>query len=746
MSNSVQPSEPARHFIQTMRERFSGRPDSEHEQAFLRLIFGTALGLYFGYFTLFSIGEIAAQDRITAGVMVTFLASGAFLIAAIAMRPGVSHTRRIVSIVMDICTITYFIFIAPDYAAPLYFLYLWIIFGNGFRYGRRYLYLALTLSFIGFGLSIFVDEYWETHHAMGVGLWLGMLLVSLYVGSIFKRLTDALAAADDARKRMVVALEEADKANRAKRRFLSTVSHEMRTPLNAIIGMSDLLETSADLKSEHKEMVQTTGTASRMLLSLIESVLDFSKIEAGKIAIERTTFSLDELAKSTIGLFRYSAEERGLKLSFDMGSDVPTRLIGDPHHLRQVLTNLLANALKFTEQGSVTVRIRTVNAGDQLATLRLEVIDTGIGIAPEHQSRIFESFTQADESTTRRYGGTGLGTAISKQLVELMGGSIGLTSTPGEGSTFWVELPFTRQVGGAYDQVCEEQTSSHSIDGQRIDQLPASRNLSILIADDNSINQTVLKRILVRRGHECAIVADGEQALDKLAEQEFDVAILDMNMPVINGIEATKAYCFMTSHETRVPIIIFSADVTKEAIEECLAAGADKFLPKPIEVNSLLETVEALAEEFAVRSGKGGSLERNKLFAPQGVNNDAGDELMSKKALAELEALCPDEHFIAELVTAFKKDTASTMTRVDNALLLQNMEELHNLLHSIRSAGVSIGATALTKICYALENKPRADMITDGLVGINSLKTTYHATCSALDEHLAQRMNSPSSN
>jgi two-component system sensor histidine kinase RpfC len=723
-------SKAARTFAQTVRDRFTGRPDSEHEQAFLRLAIGIALGIYYWYFTLFSASAIAPQDRITAVVMVAFLTCSALLIVAIGMHPGISWERRTFSVVIDTSAITYFICVAPEYAAPLYFLYLWVIFGHGFRFGKRYLFLALTLSFIGFGLSIFTTEFWESQRTMGIGLWLGMLVVSLYVSSLIKRLTDAL--------------EDADKANQAKRRFLSTVSHEMRTPLNAIIGMSDLLGM-ADLKSEHKEMVQTAGTASRMLLSLIESVLDFSKIEAGKIIAEHTTFALDDLIKSTIDLFRHPAEEKGLTLTLDMNSKVPCRLIGDPHHLRQVLTNLLANALKFTEQGGVTVRIKTVNSDEHSAMLRLEVIDTGIGIAPEHHSRIFESFAQADESTTRRYGGTGLGTAISKQLVELMGGTIGLTSLPGEGSTFWVELPFAKPVGVA-DLPSEDQVPSHSMDVQRHYHLPPTRTLSVLIADDNTINQAVLKKILTIRGHECVLVSDGDQALDAMVEQEFDVVILDINMPKINGIEATKAYNFMTTYETRAPIIIFSADVTKEVIDECLAAGADRFLPKPIDMKSLLEAVETLAAEFDVRRGKGSPIKRGELSAPLNVIDNKGDELLNKKELADLKELCADEHFIIELVASFKRDTAPKMTSVDHALLRQNMEELHDLFHSIRSAGVSIGATALTKICHALENKPRADIIADGLVGLNSLKKTYYATCNALDEHLAQRISNPSCN
>src|ERR671919_1539444 len=315
-------------------------------------------------------------------------------------------------------------------AGWLLLLYIWVTLGSGFRFGAKYLISELAMSVVGFGIVLYVNDFWRAHSSLGMGLLLAMIAVSLYVLSLVRRMFDAIA--------------RAEAANVAKRRFISVISHEMRTPLNAIIGMADLLRDTS-LSREQADMLQTLRGSSRVLLGLVEDVLDFSKIEAGKLALEKTDFDLHALVNSTCRIVAAQAAAKGVDFVVSIMPEVPPAVRGDPHHLRQVLINLAGNAVKFTTAGSVTVHVSVQAETDAKVRLKFSIRDTGIGIAPEAQSKIFDSFTQADQSTTRRFGGSGLGTTIAKQLVGLMGGRIGLESAIGLGSTFWFEVELAKQ-------------------------------------------------------------------------------------------------------------------------------------------------------------------------------------------------------------------------------------------------------------------------------------------------------------
>lgn len=412
-----------------IKTRLAGRDDPEHEQALLRVLIGAALSIYILSNVNHSSDWFYDSVAAMAG-MLTFMLASLLVVGCIFAWPQPSPVRRVVANLLDVSTISYMMIVVGDHAAPLFSVYLWITFGCGFRFGARYLLISLALSTVGFIIVLSTSNYWVLNQTLGIGLLVGMILLSLYVLTLIKRLYEAL--------------DRAAAANQAKRTFVSSVSHELRTPLNAIIGMNELLRATT-LNAEQAEIANTMHGASSVMLSLIEDVLDFSKIEAGKLTIESVNFDLHSLIQSTITIFSRQAAIKGLKLGIFIMPEVAPMLRGDAHHLRQVLVNLIGNAIKFTERGEVQLAVSALTEDQQAVRLRFAVRDTGVGIPQADQERIFESFAQAASPSDRKYRGTGLGTTIAKQLVELMGGTIGLESAPGAGSTFWFDLPFNKQ-------------------------------------------------------------------------------------------------------------------------------------------------------------------------------------------------------------------------------------------------------------------------------------------------------------
>jgi two-component system, sensor histidine kinase RpfC len=415
--------------LDSLRTRLAGRPDTEHEQASVRVIVGTVLAFYLLYAVDFAGGEVTRGYRYLAAALVFFGCAAAIFIELL-RSPGISPTRRILGVLLDVAVVTFFMSQLGSLGAPLFLIYLWVTLANGVRFGARYLVISLVASVIGFSGVLMMSEFWVENRVAGLGLMAGMIALAIYVRSLVTKLFDAVA--------------RAEAANQAKRRFISVVSHEMRTPLNAIIGMSDLLRDTT-LNREQADMLQTLRGSSRVMLGLVEDVLDFSKIEAGKLVLEKTDFDLHALLNSTCRMLAAQAASKSVEFVVSIMPEVPPAMRGDPHHLRQVLINLAGNAVKFTEKGSVTLHVSAHEETDSRVRLKFSIRDTGIGIPPEAQVRIFESFTQADEATTRRFGGTGLGTTIAKQLVGLMQGNIGVESAVGLGSTFWFEVRLEKQ-------------------------------------------------------------------------------------------------------------------------------------------------------------------------------------------------------------------------------------------------------------------------------------------------------------
>ncbi len=814
---------------------FGSRPDSEYDMAVNRVVIITTL---FVAAIIFGHAEQGISFDFIARLYILYLCAAFAIFAHVSARPEPHVGRRAFSMLLDIGALSFVSArIDPNFVGFLYPAYLLVVYGYGFRFGPNWLKASAAVSVGGVIVVIAVAPAWRANALISSGLLVGLVITPIYAHRLVSSLRLAKA--------------QAEASNRAKSMFVAAVSHDLRTPLNAIIGLGDILAVSQPSR-EDADMARMIGEAGRALLGQIDSVLDFSRLEMQHAPDSVEPVDLLSMVRGVRELLEVSAQSRGVRLTLQVETPIPRIVVTSPRNIKDSLTNLVGNAIKFTNEGFVHINVRTVGVAADRAHLRFEVSDTGIGISAEAQEQIFERFTQADDSIRDRFGGTGLGLAIARQLILALGGEIGVVSAEGQGSTFWFEVDVgvaieqpepgrTNRVATVFSddvdlidavrrecagvrvetsleafaneespedarsspiildaEFCARQSGEgpacaavgarmargrgviitgesgvccaggceiactalvrrpfHGVDlanalylasdaasdvrGDIASASSAVVETSILVVEDNRTNQKVIAKMLERAGHRVEVVDNGKTALDLLANHRFDIVLMDINMPGLDGVETTRRLrLFERACAWRTPVIALTADVTSETRTRCMAAGMDECATKPVELPKLLQIIDRLVVEplerrngapsWSPAAGQAQIIEEGG--APEKKSNG-----LNHQAFADLERLGGRE-FVREVCEQFVADAAALLDALADAVRNADVEKFREEAHALRSCAANVGARAMYDLCLSWREMSAQELAAEGAACMVRLESEFKSACVQIEPYI----------
>ncbi|MFM2410024.1 MAG: hypothetical protein RL481_852 [Pseudomonadota bacterium] len=764
-----------------------------------------------------------AQAYVSYAFSLYLLAHALFYFAA---RSGVlkKDIYYFISILADTTMASVMMLKSPAATSFLYPIFLWMILGNGFRLGMKWLVIASIIATIGFAVPVVATDYWQDKLTLGYSLTLGLIVIPGYCSTLIRKLSRAK--------------DQAESANRAKSYFLASVSHELRTPLNAIIGYGNHLKQLEMPKNQH-DMIDASVKAGEHLLLLIDQLIQIARNDSGTALVQPKAIKPTELMSEIRDIMKVRADDKGLALQLHAAPLSDTIVNAPCDVVRNILLNLVGNAIKFTESGSVTVSGELSWDADR-PSLKLTVADTGIGIATEAQKRIFEPFQQADETVLNRFGGTGLGLAICRQLLDQIGGTIAVHSELGIGTEFMVTVPVERvieqnsqietdpalepavkllalghfdpallakaQAAGNYhvhnvavnnglslrealgqirlddyrlaivdDQLISQFDPSDPVwqlfvdakvvpvlvakeadidigdvelraafatvipaspqfdevrsairigcsfaspiaDNDRQTEVPVSyQSRNVLVADDNRTNRHILGAILEAAGHNVTMVCDGDETLDALEKDKFDIVLLDVNMPRLNGIDACKMWRQIEGGRSHIPIVGVTADATLETEERCLGAGMDLRLTKPVNAPLLLATIDKCcgknSSPFTMQSQQDDVF--NTVVPIAGCPDTAAATVLDQDHMAYLFSI-GGQAFVDEMIESFMLDSGESMQSLQDAVASANVDQFRFAAHALKSCSNNMGAKVMAGLCGRLEKITESEFAANG--------------------------------
>ncbi len=691
----------------------------EYQQAIMRLLIVSTATLFVSF----------TSENITPTLYFLVIAYPSVAICLLVhtrLKTKPSTKRQLFSLFADVSGTSISVYLTNDVGSVFIGVYLWLVIGYGLRFGRTMLLAAYFTSLIGFVIASVLSNHWQINPVAFYGLLFTLISIPLYALALLTRLKEAT--------------NKAENASKAKSQFLSHMSHEIRTPLNGIVGACSLL-ANTPINKDQKNLFDVVHSSSELLLQLVNDVLDISQIESGKIVSKVTSFNLQDLIEGSVNLFGNQAKAKNILLSYDIANDTPLLLQGELLHIKQVLINLIGNAVKFTENGSVKVNVKVTKQTESQAQVLFEIVDTGIGIEEGAIKTIFESFSQANNSIKNKFGGTGLGTTISKNLITFMGGNLNVESKLGAGSKFWFEIALGKdsehQLGNQIERgFVNTQAGSSEVLVFSDFKKPAKKQIKsyrVLVADDNDVNSMIITQILLQENHQVDTVKNGELALDKLSDTDYDLMILDGNMPVMGGMEVVQIYQALNIGKPQIPTIILSADATIETIESFKEIGIGAYLTKPIQIELLIQTIEDVVSQSTFKTAEVIDYTNAKLDS---LNEPM---LLDVSRLNSLKQLGSNSHFIEKLILDFMADAEQRIASLNTYTKARDFIKIKACGHTLAGSAVNVGADELSRLCVSLSNIKPSDNFKSIEILAGNVQDHYTRTKVFLWDYLNQQ-------